>query len=221
MLKRLSKWLGSLQVVSSHMGKLEKPATLAAGRGELKAAAVTPPVPQPREPAAVPVQGEASDPRTTAAISSDVSWDQKVATPQPFADVAAREREAALAEAKTAARLDVPKVAKEGSDAAALVPHGLVETAAGDAVGCAFQPTDPARENPRAEVAEQQGDQQRGSGREQHPPLNQPDAAVLVLHRVAEEEDVSAAEYRHRRLGVVLVPFLDRAVLRAACARCA
>ena len=63
--------------------------------------------------------------------------------------------------------------------AAAGVDHRLVEAAIRDPVGRALEPPDPPREHARPAVAEQQGDQQRHAGGEQHAPLDEADAPEL------------------------------------------
>ena len=69
----------------------------------------------------------------------------------------------------------------------AAVVHRLVELAGGDPVRSPLEPADAAREDPSAAVAEQQRDQERSSGGEQHAALHEVNAAELILEGVAEE----------------------------------
>jgi localization factor PodJL len=119
--------LGGLQVAGTHFRGQSAPTTVAAQRSETKVAAAPQPAPQPREPVAPEaVPSEAADPRTTAAIASDAAWQKLANAPQALGEIAAREREAALAEAKTGVRLDTSKsIAKEASEAVAPVPQTL------------------------------------------------------------------------------------------------
>jgi localization factor PodJL len=87
---------GALQIGIHHFSASRAPA--AAPRNEPNVAATTPPAPAPQrlaaEPAATPI--EEALPRTTAAIPAEAAWQQAlVAPPQRFAEVAAREIEAA------------------------------------------------------------------------------------------------------------------------------
>ena len=81
--------LGALLGVSHHVGWA--PATVPATPSDM-VAALAPPAPQPREPAASPAPRlEAADPPVTAALPSE----EMAARPQAFADIATRELETA------------------------------------------------------------------------------------------------------------------------------
>ena len=64
---------------------------------------------------------------------------------------------------------------------------GSSKLAARDPVGRALEPPDPPGEQPGAAVAEQQRDQERGAGREEHAAPHEVNAAQLALERIAEK----------------------------------
>ena len=90
---------------------------------------------------------------------------------------------------------------------------GLVEAAAGDAVGGALEPPDAAREHGGEAVAEQRRDEQRRHGGEEDAPLHQLDVRERVAERRGEEDHGAARGVeRERDLGVALVVPRDRAL---------
>ena len=89
------------------------------------------------------------------------------------------------------------------------VVHGVVEVPGGDAVGRALEPAYPAREHPRAAVAEREREREREERREEEPALDEVDVPEHVMERGREEQHAAARVERLGHLGVALVAARD------------